>query len=376
VSALSSEITALEAKIKDQQQQVRRAQRAAEQFAQLKQRSLPGDAEVARSLYKAWLIDLAEKQIKLNDPIVAPGSISPGKVYQRIGIAIGGRGTLPQLTELLHAIYSVDYLHQIRSLRVKPVPDSKLLEISLGMDALVVAGADPAHQLTPKPSARLGGRKLADFQKLIFERNLFGPENHAPQIADLSRQRAETGKTFTLAVKATDADPLDKISFRLAEDAPPEAKINSTGELRFQSKQKGTFQLTVIASDDGLPVKSSQRRIEITVADPPPRVVANNNDRPPPPPQAYFGDGELTFVTGITEINGRREVWLNVRTTGETMKLNEGEKFQVQRLKGVVSRIGLTDADVTAAGERRRFEVGDNLAEGRKLAAPAEDGGE
>ena len=32
-------------------------------------------------------------------------------------------------------------------------------------------------------------------------------------------------------------------------------------------------------------------------------------------------------------------------------------------------RIGLTDIDVSSLGERRRFTIGDNLAEGAKLPA-------
>ena len=53
------------------------------------------------------------------------------------------------------------------------------------------------------------------------------------------------------------------------------------------------------------------------------------------------------------------------------MKLSEGDRFEVKRMKAVVSRIGAKNVDVTAAGESRRFELGENLAEGQ--AVPASD---
>ncbi len=54
------------------------------------------------------------------------------------------------------------------------------------------------------------------------------------------------------------------------------------------------------------------------------------------------------------------------------MRLGEGDRFEVKRLKGIVSRIGTKNVDVTAAGESRRFELGENLAEGQMLS-PADD---
>ena len=64
-----------------------------------------------------------------------------------------------------------------------------------------------------------------------------------------------------------------------------------------------------------------------------------------------------------------------MRTSGEMLKLNEGDKFEVERLKAVVDRIGLTDVDVSSLGERRRFD--DRRQPGRRGKLPAaEDGGE
>jgi hypothetical protein len=171
--------------------------------------------------------------------------------------------------------------------------------------------------------------------------------------------------------QATDPDTQDKLSYRLGAGTPQGAEISaSTGEVRFRSKDKGSYQLTVIASDNGLPVKSATQTfsIEVVAAKPTTPVVV----RPPQPPETpkpRFEDGKFTYVTAIVEVAGERELWLTVRTSGEVLKLGEGDKFEVEKLKAVVDRIGLSDVEVSSLGERRRFAIGDNLAEGSKLPA-------
>ena len=202
----------------------------------------------------------------------------------------------------------------------------------------------------------------------ILNRNLFGPANRPPTIESVRSQRAYVGESVSVSLKAEDEDPLDTVTFRLADDSPVGASIGGN-TVRFRSSEVGQYEITVIASDDGLPAKTAETTFSVEVSKRPP--VAVRPDPPAPEPKAYFEDAEFAVVTAITEVNGQKQLWLNVRTSGELMKLNEGDRFTVKRLQGIVTRIGEKDIDVAAAGERRRFELGENLAQGQALPADA-----
>ncbi len=367
-------INALRSTVSEQDDQIEQAARAHRQLEAYRARSLPGDIDVARSLYRNWLLDLAVKQVKLSQPLVTPGSITPvsfedeGVTYRKLSFSVRGQGTLEQLTDMMFDFYSVDTAHQIRTLDVKPIADSRLLDITLGIDALVVEGAAKSDSLAPKQIAAMDAPRQQGYRQAILGRNVFAPANRPPQVSKLSPQRITTKDSLSLDLKATDADPLDKVSFELGEGAPEGASVDRTGKLRFRSAEKGSYQIPVIARDDGVPSASTQVTVSVSVVDPPPQVVRTEDK---PAAQAHFEDGQFAFVTAITEVNGRRQLWLNDRTTGETSRLYEGDAVKVKRLSGVVSRIGLKEVEVTSLDERRRFQLGENLAQGEKLPAPA-----
>jgi hypothetical protein len=358
---LRTEIGTLETQVSDKDAQVTRGLFAAKRLKELQARSLPADAEVARSLYTAWLLDLAEKQVKLTSPLVTPGVVTPTRnSYRRLAFTVSGRGTLEQLTRLLCAFYDAGYLHQIRSLGVKQVPESRLLEISLAVEALVLDGAAPASELAAVKSQQFAKQPIDETVQKILNRNVFGPANRPPSLARVSSQKVDADKTLSVKLQASDPDKDDKLSFRLGPGAPKGAEVSSVGELKFRSKDKGSFQVAVVVSDNGLPVKTATQTVSIEVP-------------PAEKPKPRFEDGKFTFVTAIVEVAGERELWLTVRTSGEVLKLNEGDKFEVEKLKAVVERIGLTEIEVSSLGERRKFTIGDNLAEGAKLPAAARD---
>ncbi|MCA9269457.1 MAG: hypothetical protein KDA41_13340, partial [Planctomycetales bacterium] len=341
-------------------------------------RSLPGDVEVARSLYKAWLLELLEKDdVAFKQPLVSAGTISPpGRVYRRISLSVSGRGTLPQFTQLLVEFYRVDLVHQVRSLRIKPIEDSRLLDVTLGVDALVIDGAPRADKLTLRPRDVGAGPTAEECAAAILARNLFAPANRPPQFDAVATQRVETDKTLTLPLTAKDEDPLDTVAFRLGEDAPAGASVSAKGELRFKTETPGEYRIPVVAFDDGLPSAIARRVVVVNVVKPPPRVVVKpESSAPPPAPKPHFEDGEFAFVSAVTEVNGRRQLWLDLRTAGKTLKLFEGDSFEVERLSGTIHRIHFDSIEVTAAGERRRFSLGENLSQGRPLAPLAESEG-
>jgi hypothetical protein len=86
----------------------------------------------------------------------------------------------------------------------------------------------------------------------------------------------------------------------------------------------------------------------------------------PPGPDAT----ELTFVTAILAVDGRGEVWLVNRMSGQNWKLHEGDRFEVSALRGAVKSIGTRDIVVEVDGRLRRYRSGGNLCSGEEIQKP------
>jgi hypothetical protein len=102
----------------------------------------------------------------------------------------------------------------------------------------------------------------------------------------------------------------------------------------------------------------------VNVTDPPPRL-----DDPPPPPG--FNHAKFTILTAVLDIGGIREIWLHVRTTGETLKLHAGDQFEIGSIKGTVAQIGVSDFVFEADGKQRKLEKGGVLEQAQVFAATA-----
>jgi hypothetical protein len=84
-------------------------------------------------------------------------------------------------------------------------------------------------------------------------------------------------------------------------------------------------------------------------------------DRP-----ASVDPAQFTFVTGLTEFDGKKLVWIQNRMGGRLWKLGEGEKFEVGDIRGTVQAINPAKDEVVVEfdGHRRRLRDGDNLRGG------------
>jgi hypothetical protein len=89
--------------------------------------------------------------------------------------------------------------------------------------------------------------------------------------------------------------------------------------------------------------------------------------QPPRPRPPSFDVAKYAFVTAILQERTGPRVWLNVRTTGETLKLAVGEEFSVGDLKATVAQV--TERAVVFATDKGRLLVGigENLREGARL---------
>ena len=93
-------------------------------------------------------------------------------------------------------------------------------------------------------------------------------------------------------------------------------------------------------------------------------IVGRNVFAPYSPPvtgPAPLDTAKFVYVTGITEKDGKCQVWLKARTTGEKFTLAEGEEFRVGAIQGTVKRIGQRDVELEIDGKSRVVSLGENL---------------
>jgi hypothetical protein len=164
---------ALRKQIERERGKLKQALEDKKQLALWRSQSLPSDPEVARWLYRGWLLELVD-HVGLSQPsVVSDEPVSRQGLYRALSFAVRGRGTLEQLTKFLFEFYRADHLHQIRSLGITPVVRTGQLELSISIEALALPGADRKDQLSSNTSDRLVSDHLADYQ-VIVHRNLFG----------------------------------------------------------------------------------------------------------------------------------------------------------------------------------------------------------
>jgi Tfp pilus assembly protein PilO len=99
----------------------------------------------------------------------------------------------------------------------------------------------------------------------------------------------------------------------------------------------------------------------------PPRVVRvepKADPRPPEPPKPSFDPAKHAFVTAILDVGGKPQVWIVVRTTGQTLKLQQGEPFEIGSVQGTIARINPRSLEIDVGGRRRSVALGANLLEG------------
>ena len=169
-------------------------------------------------------------------------------------------------------------------------------------------------------------------------------------------------ETISGTAKAQDPDK-DGISYELGKGSPPGAQIDpKTGQFSFRPAGPGDYEVLVMAKDDGLPSEVVSQPVKFVVAKRPPAPVAE--ERPAAPPG--FDPSKFAFLTGITEVGGRPQIWIHIRTEGRLEKLHVGDQLQIGSVKAVVARIDEKRVELDAGGQRFVIALGDNLYEASK----------
>ena len=98
---------------------------------------------------------------------------------------------------------------------------------------------------------------------------------------------------------------------------------------------------------------------------PPPPPPPPGPDPGPDPPS--FDPSAHTYVSSIRTEAGVPKVWFYVRTEARTLKLHEGDPFEVGTMRGTIGRIRIDELDVEIkldGGQRQLVAFGDNLHQG------------
>lgn len=364
-----AQITALEKTIRDKNRSVRLSLAPADRLQDYQRRSLPADLEKARSLYQTWLLNLV-KEVGLQDTQV---NVLPARsekdVYQVLGFSVSGRGDLPKLVSFLYEFYAADLLHRMKRLHVKRVPGTKQLDLALAIDAVSLATADHEDKLNAEPLQQLAFGDQKAYLETILQRNLAGPANNPPSIERIGEVARYVGDTVAFTVKASDPDKLDRVHYELDASDLADARLDArSGAFQWQASQPGTYEVTVAATDDGYPPKTAQETVTIRISERPPEEA-------PPPEMAVakpsFALAKFAFVTALTEVGGKRQAWISLRTEGKVLKLFEGDEFPIGEVTVKIARITDKTIELDAPVLERRLLVslGQNLAEGRDLDA-------
>lgn len=355
--------------LEGKQRKLLQAKKAVRKLREYEAKSLPPDGEVARSLYQNWLLERLEAHGFRDVKLSVTGLRNRVDAFQLHTFIVSCRGNLAQLTRFMHDLYSVDRLTRVRRLALKPINDSKDLDVGFSVEALSLKGGELKDRLAETPSSRLAQATVTDYEKVIVGRNLFAPENRPPKISGLSSQRGYPQTALRFGVKAEDPDKLDQITYTLAEGAPDGARIDAkSGDFSWTPKQKGDFTATVVVTDNGLPSRSDKYVVKIAVVDPPPPPPPPKPE-PPMKPKLDFDDAKFTFVSALLEVGDRWEAWFTVRTSGQVRKLRAGDKLAVGSIEGKVIRVDADQVEIETPEQRFVVGLGDNLLQGKPLAA-------
>ncbi len=323
-------------------------------------RSLPSDPERARADYTRWLL-YTTTLLGLRDTSVSPSQDLPvGDLYRRYGFKVSGKTDSRGWLELMHAFYSQDYLHRISEMSVQPSREGDgTLAVSLTIDAIGLSAA--AADAPPPTSIAPWVGDYQDYADAILNRSFFSPPNQPPRFTSPTRLTANLGETATLNVAAEDPDH-NRIRYSLVGEVPEGVALDErSGTIRWEPRDLGDFALTVRASDDGYPPKSTEQEIVVAVVQPPP---------PPkePDPLPGFDDSTQTVLTALVQGGGDWTAWMKVRTRGTTLKLRPGDPFEIGSLKGSVVEVNAKFVVLEIDGQRFELRPAGNLAEAAKVA--------
>ena len=336
----------LEGAVRNQQRVIRFGRAAQRELDGYLEKSLPADRPLAEAQYVSWLLRQAS-QAGFAGVKVGPTTARPhGDLYWRTGFVVMGTGDLPQLIAFLHEFYSVDYLHRIERLSVKPINNSKTLDLQINVHALSM-NKSKNERLEPRAAERLKYNEVEPYVEAIAHRNFFAPANKPPKFEGPTSQKGNPNRLVTFRSRVKDPEE-DDLSYRLDGEPPEGATIDAkSGEFRWTPPELGDYEIDICVTDTGLPPKSATQTVKISVVEPPPEK-----------PRTGFDPATQAKITGFTDA-AESLVWITVQTEGKVLMLKEGDRISVGTVKGVVQKIFAKEKEAKfATDDGREIVVG------------------
>lgn len=346
-------------------------------------RSLPAKAHESSNTYKEWLQrtllegNIFTESVTPSDNFIEGGKENgKDKEYGKLRFDVNASARLDDLTDWLHKFNTVNCLHRIKSLKLNPIENSKLLSVKMEIETISLAKANPAQskpfedrKMAGKTEAELKAKFAEDHERLVKSvvgRNLFGPPNNEPTLMPIGKIPATIGKQVEVIAKGKDKkdgtnenEDEPYLVYRIVDAEIPNSEYTfdvMKGTLRWTPKKKGEYKATVEVVDDGIPRKAKRETFTIVVSEPAKVVTA-----PPSAPKVTFDVAKLAVVTAIVEEGGKGQVWINERSSGKSQKLKLGDAVQYGTIKGKVSRIDSTGIEVETGDAKFFTKIGQAL---------------
>jgi hypothetical protein len=134
------------------------------------------------------------------------------------------------------------------------------------------------------------------------------------------------------------------------------------GATHADSLPEATAGRSGMAAVDDYAKSITGRNVFAVYTPPRPKSEAAVRSEPPPPPK--FDDAGQAYVTAIVQNGPRLEAWVTVRTTGEVLRLHEGDAVKVGLLEGQVMSISPRSLILQTGDQRLVIGLGHNLRDG------------
>lgn len=174
VTRRQSEIDAATIAVADAQLRESRAKASLRKLEEYRERSLPNDAEVAQSEYRAWLVDrFSQSGLEFDRVRRVSAPTRRGDAYTTMAFKAQAEGGLDAVVKFLHAFYSSRATHKLTQLKLQPSGDDGRLRVEIDVEALIVAGVARKSGLPEESSERLQQAGLDNYLASITGRSLF-----------------------------------------------------------------------------------------------------------------------------------------------------------------------------------------------------------
>ncbi|MFN7893770.1 MAG: cadherin repeat domain-containing protein [Pirellula sp.] len=358
-AAKEGTIEALKKKKSDQDLASKQGIVSTQRLSKVQPRSASKKEELARATYQRWLIELAD-QIELEDPSeLSLGGTSDKDGFRTYKFQLRGNGNLQHVTKLLHAYYTKPFLHRISRLDVRPASNQKdtgRLLITLESEVMSLPTSKDLQPVLKSDDSLLV-KSLEDYEQSILNRNLLASENQPPRMAPTKTVEATKGLRVEYTVDAKDTNPNQSVNFAIEGEAPKGLAVDSkSGKLNWTSNDIGDYSFTIVATDSGIPVKSSKQQVTVKVKEPP----------PPEKPIPKFDIASQAKLTGLVSGREGPEGWVISKTEGKTLRLREGDELKLGDVVGKIVKIGATYMEVETDGKRWTIGTEESIADAFK----------